>query len=94
MTLLQALTLIWCIVVVLVLAVTVILTGLALHSARKHLDGVADNLETVARQAVPLEPKLTAVMTELGGIAAALGRVDAGLGKILEVVGGLVARKG
>jgi len=92
MSLLEALTLIWAAAVVLVLAVTVTGTALALRRARGHLKGVADNLELIAERAGPLEPKLTSIGQNLNGVAGSIGRVDAGLGQILEVVGGLLER--
>ena len=88
------LTIIWVAAVVLVLAVTVIGTGLALRRARGHLEGIASDLEKVAQQAGPLEPKLGSIFAELQGVAGSLIRIDNGLGKILEVIGGLVARSG
>ncbi|MDX2007869.1 MAG: hypothetical protein SFU83_21725 [Meiothermus sp.] len=93
MSLHALLTIVWVAAVVLVLAVAVIGTGIALRRARIHLEGVADDLERVAEQAKPLEPKLASILGELQGLAGSLVRVDAGLGKILEVVGGLLARK-
>lgn len=92
MSLHAILTIVWVAAVVLVLAVAVISTGLALRRARLHLGGVADDLEKVAEQAKPLEPKLASIMGELQGLAASLLRVDAGLGKILQAIGGLVRR--
>lgn len=93
MSLHALLTIVWVAAVVLVLAVAVIGTGIALRRARIHLEGVADDLERVAEQAKPLEPKLASILGELQGLAGSLVRVDAGLGKILQVVGGLLARK-
>lgn len=93
MNLLQALSLIWVVAVVLVLAVTVIGTALALRSAKNHLKGVADDLELIAQRAAPLEPKLSSIGQNLGGVAGSLTRVDAGLGQILGVVGGLIQAK-
>lgn len=90
MSLLEALTLIWAVAVVLVLAVTVIGTALALRRAKGHLKGVADDLELIAERAGPLEPKLSSIGQNLNGVAGSLTRVDAGLGQILGVVGGLL----
>ncbi|WP_337869586.1 hypothetical protein [Meiothermus sp.] len=92
MSLHAILTIIWVAAVVLVLAVAIISTGIALRRARLHLEGVADDLEKVAQQAQPLEPKLASIFGELQGLAGSLIRVDAGLGKILEVIGGLVRK--
>ncbi len=92
MSLHAILTIVWVAAVVLVLAVAVIGTGIALRRARLHLEGVADDLEKVAQQAKPLEPKLASIFGELQGVAGSLIRVDAGLGKILEVIGGLVRK--
>lgn len=86
------LTIIWVAAVVLVLAIAVISTGIALRRARLHLQGVADDLEKVAEQTRPLEPRLVAILGELQGVAASLTRVDAGLGRILEVARGLVRK--
>ncbi|MCL4454922.1 MAG: hypothetical protein M1369_02425 [Deinococcus sp.] len=93
MNIYQTLTIIWVAAVVLVLAVAAIGTGLALRRARGHLGGVAQDLEKVSGQAAPLEPKLESLISELQGVAQSLIRIDAALGRILEVVGGLVARK-
>lgn len=93
MSLLQALSLIWVIAVTLVLAVTVIGTALALRRAKGHLKGVADDLELIAQRAGPLEPKLTSIGENLGGVAGSLTRVDVGLGQILGVVGGLLEKQ-
>lgn len=93
MSVLLTLTIIWVVAVVLALAVFVIGTVLALGNARRHLKGVADDLERVAEQAVPLESTLSSLLAELQGVAGGLVRVDNALGKILDVVGGLVARK-
>lgn len=93
MSLHAILTIIWVAAVVLVLAVSVISTGLALRRARMHLEGVAADLEKVAEQVRPLEPKLASILGELQGVAQSLIRVDVALGKILEVIGGLAAHK-
>ena len=90
MNLLQALSFIWVVAVVLVLAVTVIGTALALRSAKNHLKGIANDLELIAERAGPLEPKLTSIGENLNGVAGSLTRVDVGLGQILGVVGGLL----
>ncbi len=93
MIVLEWLTLIWVGLVVLALVVYLGATALYLHGARGHLAGIADDLEKVAVQTVPLGEKLGQVGADVGAIAGALVRVDTGLGNVIAAVESAAAKK-
>ncbi len=68
MTILFWLSLLWVGLLVLALVVYLVATAVYLHGARVHLTGIADDLEKVAAQTVPLDTKLGQIGADVGAI--------------------------
>ncbi len=86
LTILFWLSLLWVGLLVLALVGYLVATAAYLHGARVHLTGIADDLEKVAAQTVPLGTKLGQIGADVGAIAGALTRVDTGLGSVIGAV--------